>query len=106
MKKLLFLGACLVALASVPAKAQIGGTEVVVVQVYSTGTGTFHLAVTRANGQTEDTEVRDGFNPKDHAGAVACQRAFAKLVQEGYTLKSTFSSDLYRTTTLVFEKRP
>jgi hypothetical protein len=106
MKKLLFWGACLVVLASAPAMAQVGGNEVVVVQIYQTGASTMHLAITRGDGPTVDTEVKDGYNPREHTGAMSYQRAFAKLVQEGYTLKSTFTSDIYRATTLIFEKRP
>jgi hypothetical protein len=45
MKKLLFLGACLVVLASQPAMAQTGGSDIVVVKVTEDyGLLQFHIA--------------------------------------------------------------
>jgi hypothetical protein len=106
MKKLFFIGACLLALGSTPAMAQTGGPEVVVVQLYYVGTSHLHIGITRASGQTEDIEVKASFNDvRDHAAAVAYQQAFAKLVREGYTLKSTIAQTGGALATLIFEKR-
>ena len=105
MKKILFLGACLVALASQPVMAQTGGADVVIVQTYFTGISTLHIAVTRADGQTQEAEVKDAGNVKSHVVAVALQQTLAKLVQEGYTLKSNFAFGVNQVQTLIFEKR-
>jgi predicted MFS family arabinose efflux permease len=105
MNKLLFLGACLVALTSTPALAQTGGASAIIVQTYFSGSNTLYIAVTRADGQTEETEVKDAMNVKAHVVAIAMQRVLAKLVQEGYTLKSTPNLGANQVTTLIFEKR-
>jgi hypothetical protein len=104
MKKFFFLGACLVALASSPVKAQTIKPEVIVVQVYSTGIGTGHVAVTRGEDKTEDIEFKVT-SAKQHTAAETYQRVFAQLVQEGYSLKSTIAPGEGGTVTLVFEKR-
>ena len=103
MKKILFLGACLVALASQPVKAQTSKPEIVVVQVYTTGIGVGHVAITRGQDQTEDVEFKVT-SAKQHIAAEAYQRVFAQLAREGYSLKSTFSPG-DAPVTLVFEKR-
>jgi hypothetical protein len=103
MKKLLFLGACLVALASQPVIAQTSVPQVIVVQVYFTGLGTGHLTVTRGEGQTEDIEFKQT-NIKQATEAETCQRVFEKLYQEGYSLKSTFSPGTGGISTLIFAK--
>jgi hypothetical protein len=64
-----------------------------------------HIAITRAGGQTQDTEVKDAMDVKAHVAAIALQQALAKLVQEGYTLKSSFSLGANQVPTLIFEKR-
>ena len=106
MKKLLFLGACLVALASQPVQAQTTRPNVIVVQVYYTGMNTQHIAITRGEGQTEDIEIK-GTSPNgsDHKAAEAYQRVVEKLFSEGYTLKSTFSLGTSPNVTLLFEQR-
>jgi hypothetical protein len=104
MKKLLFLAACLVTLASTPVVAQSGGPGVVIVQFYTTGLGNGHIAITRGEGRTEDVEFKVT-NIKQHTAAEAYQRVFAQLVQEGYSLKSTFFPEDGSTVTLVFEKK-
>jgi hypothetical protein len=104
MKKLLFSGACLVALASSPVRAQTVRPPVVVVQLYFSGISTQHIAITRGEGQTEDIEFKDP-GTKDHRTTEAYQRALAQLYQEGYTLKSTFSLATNAVVTLIFEKR-
>jgi hypothetical protein len=88
MKKLLFLGACLVALASQPVMAQTGGADVVVVNVYYTGLGTGHLGLTRASGTTDVAQFKNTSAARKEEAA-AYQQLFAQLYQEGYSLKST-----------------
>jgi hypothetical protein len=75
MKKRLFLGAYLVAMASSPVLAQTSTSEVAIVQLYFTGINTGHLSLTRTTGTTE----------------AAYQRVFTQLYQEGYSLKSTIT---------------
>jgi hypothetical protein len=104
MEKLMFLAACLVALASTPVIAQLGGPNVVIVQVYTTGLGSGHIAITQGEGRTEDVEFKVT-NIKQHTAAEPYQRVFAQLVQERYSLKSTFFPKDGSTVTLVFEKK-
>jgi hypothetical protein len=85
--------------------AQTSGAEVVVVQTYYTNLTTLHLAITRANGQTEEVIVKGAGNVKDHVAAAAYQQVLAKLVQEGYTLKSTLAENAFSAATLIFERR-
>jgi hypothetical protein len=98
MKKLLFLGACLVALASQPVMAQTGGPAVVVVQIYQSSPNKGRIVVERGVDKPEIVEFK--FSPQDEQAA-AYQHIFAKLAQEGYVLKSTFSIQA-GSTTLVF----
>jgi hypothetical protein len=103
MKKLIFLGACLVALASQPVMAQTGEPQVIIVRVYDAG-GNVELAVSRGNGKPELLKFDAGIRDKDLlAAAEGYQQALAKLYQEGYTLKSTFTTS-ERLSTLVFVK--
>lgn len=78
----------------------------VIVQLYYTGLGTQHIAITRGEGQTEDIELK-GTPPSgsDHKAAEAYQRVVEKLASEGYTLKSTFSVGTSPNVTLLFEQR-
>jgi hypothetical protein len=110
MKKLLFLGACLVALASSPVMAQTGGADVVVVRVNegSAAVGSNCLIVVRGKGKSEKiafpTEQQIA-GPSAQALTTSgeiMQGVFAKLHQQGYTLKSTFGHG--STTTLIFAK--
>ncbi len=89
MKKLIFLGACLVALASQPVKAQTGSTDVVVVKVHESIGGEIQLTVCRGVGKSETTtlKARDAAAGK---GAEAVQQLIAKLTQEGYVLKTSY----------------
>ncbi|MGI4872468.1 MAG: hypothetical protein ACRYFX_14980 [Janthinobacterium lividum] len=100
MKKLLFLGACLVALASSPVKAQTGGAEVVVVHFYHNGTPRLYAAIARGDSAPQVVDMKgDGAEE-----ATFCQRILAKLYQEGYSLRSTFGGSSSLTGTLVFTK--
>jgi basic membrane lipoprotein Med (substrate-binding protein (PBP1-ABC) superfamily) len=103
MKKLLFLGACLVALASQPLMAQTGGSNVVVVRVHDSGVN-IELVINRGKGQSELIKFNSGVSDKHlQEAAEGYQQALAKLYQEGYSLKSTFTST-ERLSTLVFVK--
>lgn len=104
MKKLFLMGAGLLALAATPALAQAAGPGVVVVQLYYSGIGTGHVAVTRGEGKTEDIEYKVT-NIKQHVAAETYQRVFAQLYQEGYVLKSTFGPGDGSVVTLVFDKK-
>jgi hypothetical protein len=92
MKKILFLGACLVALASKPVMAQTAGPDVVVVRVTDGLVASqIDLPVgTHTKGLVSSGEV--------------IQQAIAKLYQEGYSLKSTFGGHQGSASTLVFVK--
>jgi hypothetical protein len=105
MKKLLFLGVCLVALASQPALAQTGEPPVIVVQLYYTGLFTAHITITRGDNKTEDIEFKET-STRDYTTAQAYQRVLVRLYQEGYALKSTFKSGENQPVTLIFDKRP
>jgi hypothetical protein len=91
MKKLMFLGACLVALASQPVMAQTGTPEVIVVRISETlGIGGIHLVIIRPDGKGESVDVTGvGMTEKKLIeSGQAYQRVFAKLYQEGYSLKA------------------
>lgn len=103
MKKLLFLGACLVALASQPVKAQAGGADVVVVRIYDGNTG--KIVIARAGGKTEEVLFNGSYSSKGLAESTSqFQQTVASLYQQGYTLKSTFSGGAGSVATLVFVK--
>jgi hypothetical protein len=101
MKRFLFLGACLVALASQPVMAQTGGADVVVVQV-SFGVGAGQILISRGEGKTEIVTVKK--NKNEAFESEAYQQVIAKLYQEGYTIKSTFSDGVKNQCNLVFIK--
>ena len=102
MKKLLFLGACLVALASQPVMAQTGGADVVVVRVYD-GTGKFVIG--RPGGKIEELSFNPNYTSKGLAESTdQLQKAIASLYQQGYTLKSTFGGAGGSVATLIFVK--
>jgi hypothetical protein len=103
MKKLLFLGACLVALASQPVLAQTGGADVVIVRAYQIN-GKCVIATSRGTGKTEVTSVDVPINNfKNQAStAEAYHQIIAALVQQGYSLKGMSGGD--DQTTWVFSK--
>jgi hypothetical protein len=106
MKKLLFLGACLVALASQPVMAQTTVSQpvlsqttepqVVIVQLTYTGFGAGHLSLIRGAGKTEKTDF------SGQSGEVL-QVVITRLSQEGYSLKGTFAAGA-STAMMVFMK--
>jgi hypothetical protein len=102
MKKFLFLGACLVALASQPATSQVTEKEVIIVQATATGGGDGFIAITRGAGKVENVSFKT-FNKKFPEESVAYQQVITKLYQEGYSLKSTFSTSS-NSVTMVFVK--
>jgi opacity protein-like surface antigen len=97
MKKLLFLGACLVALASQPAMAQTGGSDMVVVKV------------TEQYGRIEFFIARAGSKPEHNESAEYTRSLLMELAQQGYNLTTTYTSGGVAggpgPTTLVFTKR-
>jgi hypothetical protein len=101
MKKLLFLGACLVALASQPIMAQTG-SDVVVVHFTRAGGGGGHFVATIAyeGGKTEVQDVKG-----DEAAEVKfAQQVIAKLYKQGYSLRGSFAPGFPSTNMLVFVK--
>lgn len=103
MKKLFFLGACLVALASQPTMAQTGGADVVV--RLADGTNASQLIIVRGPGKNEQIDLLTSTNTKGLiSSGEAIQQAIAKLYQEGYSLKSSISGYQGSVSTLVFVK--
>jgi hypothetical protein len=93
MKKLLFLGTCLVALASQPAVAQAGGAEVAVVRITEYVT-TVHVSVTRGEGKSEQWKFDSGDRGQRlDASGQGYQKLLADLYKQGFHLQSTFSSE-------------
>ena len=110
MKKLFFLGACLVALASSPVLAQTGGADVVVVRVAEYNTHT-HLTVERAGQEPEEIEFDwDGrIGKKPGRASKGYLDALSKLYQQGYQVQATIPGAAFTNggttyTTLVFTK--
>ena len=100
MKKLLFLGACLVALASSPVQAQTGETQVAV--NFKRVTSTHVQAVITRKGEKPLVQDRKG-NGKERAQFR--QQVVAKLTQEGYALKTPFDPGTEASSALVFTKQ-
>jgi hypothetical protein len=98
MKKLLFLGACLVALASQPVLAQASGTEVVIVQI-NTSSLSGYITITRGLEKAERVDF-EWHSKKYPEETVAYQQVVSKLYQEGYSIKSTFTSSASRAETV------
>jgi hypothetical protein len=99
MKKLVLLGACLMALASSPVAAQASAPEVVVVRILN------NLVIVRPGGKTEEVDYAGGTNAKSLTDSgITVQRVITKLYQEGYVLKSTYSGSAVSGATLIFLK--
>jgi hypothetical protein len=104
MKKLFFLGACLVALSSSPVMAQTSGPDVVVMKVYERA-GTLRIAVSHGEGKTEVIEGTGGAGKKDIiTSSETLHKVITGLYQQGYSLKSTFETNQGVLSTLVFVK--
>jgi hypothetical protein len=113
MKKLLFLGACLVVLASQPVMAQTGGADIVVVKVLE-GSGQVHFHIARPGSKPEHREfslkqLKEKGEGDYLSGQAECTRnLLVELTQQGYTLTSTYSASAGTAlgpTTLIFTKR-
>ena len=115
MKKLLFLGACLVTLASQPVLAQTGGTDIVVVKV-TEQYGLLHFHIARAGSEPEHREF--GLKQMKEKGesrhfcnetAEYTRSLLVELAQQGYSLTTTYpgsgSNGITGPTTLIFTKR-
>jgi hypothetical protein len=105
MKKLIFLGACLVALTSQPVLAQTGGAGVVIMRVYE-GSGQTRVVLAYGGNKTEVINFENGFSEeKVKASAANFQQVVSRLQQEGYSLKGlTSASSPGYPTTWVFVK--
>ncbi|MGI4867578.1 MAG: hypothetical protein ACRYFZ_26900 [Janthinobacterium lividum] len=103
MKKFLFLGACLAALASQPVRAQVHAPQVTVVRLTFTGTRLI-TTISRGEGKTETTDIDVPISIAKNSTpmAEAYQRVLAKLTQEDYLLKGMSGGDAI--TTVVFMK--
>ena len=89
MKKLFYLGACLVALASYPVMAQTGGPDVVVVRTTDSNEK-LRIVVTHGEGKSEVLELpRKELKQSPTGQEEALQKVFAKLYHEGYHLSGT-----------------
>jgi hypothetical protein len=89
-----------------PVAAQTTTPEVIVVQTYYTGTNKIEVVVA-SGGEKLEASSFNCFEKKDDrqgAGAAGYQQVFAKLYQQGYALKSTFSPGNGAVSTLVFVK--
>jgi hypothetical protein len=84
MKKLLFLGACLMALASQPVMAQTTGPDLVVVRVLEMGR---KLQFSIAHGQQQPEEVTFDLS-KEVRAAPSYYTALAKFYSQGYVVQA------------------
>ncbi len=108
MKKLIFLGACLLALASAPAKAQTGGADIVVVRVMEYH-GRTYLTIERAGQEPEQLDFKwdSRIGEKWERASKGYLNALSKLYQQGYRVQATipgFANDGVAYTTLMFIK--
>ena len=72
--------------------AQAGGPDIIVVRVRE-GDLTIHVVITRGEGKSEEIEFPNGSRDKRLiASSEGYYKTINKLYQEGYVLKSTFSS--------------
>ncbi|MGI4834838.1 MAG: hypothetical protein ACRYFK_15390 [Janthinobacterium lividum] len=104
MKKLLFLGALLLALAC-RAQAQTAPADIVVVRIFDSG-ASINAIITRGEGKNEKVAFDSGgFDKRLQASSEGYYTLFQKLYQEGYTLQSTFGPGNNGLTTLLFIKK-
>jgi hypothetical protein len=107
MKKLLFFGVCLVALASQPVMAQTTGPDVVIVRVEESYSGKLKLFVERAGQETEAIVFEE--TKKENMGK-GYYPFLNKLYQQGYQMQGVIpgamitSGFAVTTSTLVFVK--
>jgi hypothetical protein len=101
MKKLFFLGACLVALTSQPVKAQTGGADITVVRVAE---NSGRLVVVRPGGKATEHSLNMGLGLKGLSeSGQTIQTVMEGLYQEGYELKTTYSTG--NVTTIILARR-
>ena len=107
MKNLLFLCACLWALAT-PLRAVAGPPDIIVVRIYEGNSIT--VFITRGAGKSERVEFNNGVNDKNMTlASEGYYQLFQRLYQEGYTLQSTLTAPRTVTAayhTLLFVKTP
>jgi hypothetical protein len=104
MKKLFFMGACLVALASQPVMAQTGKPDVVVVKVMES-MNTMRIVVAQGSGTPQVQELDGGAGAKSMvSSSQEIQKVVAGLYAQGYSLKSTFGGNQGVLSTLIFVK--
>ena len=113
MKKLVYLGACLVALASLPVKAQSSEVETIVVKVVEYS-GLMRFAIARPGSKPEYREFSlKQLKEKGEGDYLSGQAEYTRsllieLAQQGYTLTTTYTTNGgpgSGPTTLVFTKR-
>ncbi|MET4073429.1 hypothetical protein [Hymenobacter sp. UYCo722] len=94
MKKLFLLLACLLALLATPVKASAGDPDIVLVRVYENYTSV-SMSITRGPGKSEYLEFINGISEKRlPASGEGYYKALFKLYQEGYSLQSTFTTQI------------
>lgn len=107
MKKLIFLGGCLWALAAQPAQAQTGKADIVVVKVLESRLGT-RIVVARSWGIPDEIEVKPGFATDEarlmRDSAEKIHKVLTGLYEQGYAIKSSFGSSEGGQSTLVLVK--
>ena len=113
MKKCLFLGACLLAVASQPVMAQTSTVDIIVVKVLE-GNGLLHFDIARPGSKPEHREFsarqlkEKGEGNHLSGQAVYTRDLLVELTQQGYTLTTTYSSSSapgIGPVTLLFTKR-
>lgn len=113
MKKLFFIGACLLALVSTPVMAQTSGTDIIVVKVYESN-GLLELDIARPSSKPEHREFSlKQLKEKGEGNYMSGQAEYTRsllveLAQQGYTLTTTYIANGRAgtgPTTLVFTKR-
>lgn len=112
MKKLIFLGACLLVLASQPVQAQTGEPDMVVVKVTDGYYQPTIFDIARPGKPPEhrvlnkkDLEALGGNSATLAGSAEATRRLLVELAQQGYSLSTTYSAGSSGITTLIFTKR-
>jgi hypothetical protein len=96
MKKLLFLSACVGALLTEPVLARVSEPEIIIVKVLESRLAT-RIVIARSWGIPEEVEITPGLTGNEATveveAAKKMQQVLAKLYQQGYSIKSTFSGE-------------
>jgi hypothetical protein len=100
-EKLPLISACLLALGCSPVMAQTSKLAIVVARLYDSG-ASVQLVITYGPGKTGKLVFKSGGS--EARLTEAYQQMIAKLYQQGYTLKSTFSNGNSGIGTLIFVK--